>query len=364
MSVGLAVVIGIAILIVASTTSEGRQQLLGAGVGILTGAVLWPGILCASIIFYDARLTEEFSGVLLGRSAVWGAIPICIFLTLMKFGINREGIFGILYSGVTGTVLTLGLLLGIPIAVAFLAICLHSQHGSNRLSVPGQTSSIGIHGWLKLLIISCFVLTPSIALSATLQPVTVSSGIIHVPAKQKITIARLDSITSITTADVDSWATAGTRALQVADSMTDVACPAIIQRNGSFAVFTSSPPYDFTHIDSADAYSALRAVPQRVKIVGQITFCNNRVLPEAADGCSDTGIIGIGTQILLASDKPIPAIVFTHEFGHNVGNRDLGCPSCLFPGAPNRLMYYQEPASGERNEVVPDECRKFQRDTE
>lgn len=131
-SVGVAVVVALLILLIASMTAARDQALLGAGVGIFTVVVLWPGILSMCLIFFDGRATEGFSKALLGRSVAWGAIPPILFYTLIKLGANKIGAVGATGGGAFGTLLVLVLFLTVPFVVAYLAIRLRA--GQRRIS--------------------------------------------------------------------------------------------------------------------------------------------------------------------------------------------------------------------------------------
>ncbi len=130
----------------------------------------------------------------------------------------------------------------------------------------------------------------------------------------------------------------------------------VIKADGNFPAFNNIPPYDFSDVNSTGAYVALRAIGTRTKVVGKISMCGGKTFIDGVDGCADTN----GAHILLASDQAIPDIVMVHEFGHNQGNVDVGCSSCP-AGAPVRLMYFQAAAGVTRNEVVPSECKNYQR---
>lgn len=198
--------------------------------------------------------------------------------------------------------------------------------------------------------------------AAQLEPVQLSTVTIHVPRLHQISATRHTGVTT-SLAVLDIWLATGTQALQRSDPTTDgtrdVACPVLLTRMGDFPEFADFGGFDFTVVDSIDAYEALRALPQRVKIVQRITVCGTATTAITFNGCSDQpDPPALGTQVLLASTGRITPVTLTHEFGHNQNLSDLGCPTCL-PGNSNRIMFFQGVLG--RNAVTADECRSFQR---
>ena len=98
-------VFSLGVVLAAAVTHYPKQQgLFGAGVGIFTIAVLWPGFLTACLVFFDGLKTEGASRWLLLRSIAWGLLPIVYIVSLSRFGIqwiraftSVEGI-GVVYS--------------------------------------------------------------------------------------------------------------------------------------------------------------------------------------------------------------------------------------------------------------------------
>lgn len=207
---------------------------------------------------------------------------------------------------------------------------------------------------IGLILVATLTIT---ATGATTSPpaVALSTGTIYVPKTQSLTLAHYNSVTSIDVATIDSWMTAGTSALEVKNSTTDVACPVILSRSGAYGSFGDSGGFSLDVINSTGAYEALRAFTQRVKIVQRITVCGSQTTGGTFNGCSDQGTsTTLGTQMVIASSGSLTSVTLAHEFGHNEGNFDQACGTCTA-----RIMYFQGIAG--RNEVTTDECRNFQR---
>jgi len=194
----------------------------------------------------------------------------------------------------------------------------------------------------------------------TLPPVGVSTGTIHVPKLQKLTVAVYTDVATIDATVLDGWMRAGTTALQKKDSPADVACPVKLVRDGDVGSFDDSSGYDFHLIDTIGAYNALRTdVTQRIKVVPRITVCGTQTIATSFNACSDQATApATVSHMVLASSSSINNITLTHEFGHNVGNPDLGCTGCPV-GSTSRIMYFQGVAG--KNEVSADECKNYQR---
>lgn len=168
----------------------------------------------------------------------------------------------------------------------------------------------------------CLLIFASPSLAANVPTVSVSTQTVSVIKTQRISIAKHSSLNGFTVATADGWMTAGSNALMIKDSPTDVACPVRIARDGDLGVFVDTAPYNFAVIDSSATYLALRRfVPQRAKVVQSIEVCGSvTLLPgQSFGGCSDTS----GPQIVIVSQFAADSTAFVHEYGHNQGLHDL-----------------------------------------
>lgn len=86
------------VTIAASLPAYRNQGLLGAGIGIFTFAVIWPGLVTTCLIFADGFYTYGFSRSIFVRAALWGLVPPVFIGGLLKAGISwvmlPDAIFG------------------------------------------------------------------------------------------------------------------------------------------------------------------------------------------------------------------------------------------------------------------------------
>lgn len=123
-SLGLAVVAALGILTLAMMTPARHQGLLGAGIGIFTGVVIWPGLLTLCLIFADGFALEGFSRSLLVRSLLWALIPSVFIFTLIKLGINWVGLADAVGGKGPLTIVSLAFFISPSLISAFLGVCL------------------------------------------------------------------------------------------------------------------------------------------------------------------------------------------------------------------------------------------------
>lgn len=121
-SLGLAVTLSLIALTAAVRTPYRDQGLLGAGIGMFTVAVVWPGLLTACVIFFDGFVTDGLSKRILGRAFVWGLLPPTLFFVLLKFGISWVGIAGTVGGRGIGTLVALVIFVAPSLISAYLAI--------------------------------------------------------------------------------------------------------------------------------------------------------------------------------------------------------------------------------------------------
>ena len=128
-------------------------------------------------------------------------------------------------------------------------------------------------------------------------------------------INHVDATSPMTTSRLDDVLAEGTRRVATADFDDDVACCAIVRRTGSGGTFGA--PGD--GLDSVDDNAGLNAVigqpGGRVKVVNVINFC----------GSAGTNIIGCsfspgnGMVVARLTDLDFESVLWTHEYGHNIG---------------------------------------------
>lgn len=132
-SMGLTVIAAIAILMIALMTPYRNQGLLGAGIGIFSFAVVWPGLLTFCLILCDGFVTEGISKLLVVRCALWGLVPSIMILSLMKLGINWVGIAGNFGDNSLGVVFGLALFITPSLISAYLGVRTGLPRGSVSL---------------------------------------------------------------------------------------------------------------------------------------------------------------------------------------------------------------------------------------
>lgn len=156
---------------------------------------------------------------------------------------------------------------------------------------------------------------------------------------QNIGFARHEKAT-VTAATILTWTRDGSRALQVKDSPSDVACPVKLQRSGDIPAFKNFGDFTFEIIDTPEEYDALQGhVAQLAKVVREITWCAE---DGTFDGCTRPGHI-----VVVAS--PTNPLTLVHEFGHHKALD--GDPD------PKRLMNDDDPG----NEVTTLQCDAFKK---
>jgi len=88
-SLGLATLLAITGVIIADSMGGYRnQKLLGAGIGLFTFIILWPGILTACLMIADGIVTSGVTKQLAINTAVWASVPPLFIAGLLKAGIS------------------------------------------------------------------------------------------------------------------------------------------------------------------------------------------------------------------------------------------------------------------------------------
>lgn len=155
-----------------------------------------------------------------------------------------------------------------------------------------------------------------------------------------ITFARHEFV-GVTAATLDTQAREGSKALQVKDSSTDVACPVKLQRSGDIAVFKDTDTFSFRIINTPDEFDALQShVSQLVKVVDAIEVCDST---GTFAGCAVPGHI-----VMIAT--PTDPVTLVHEFGHHKG----------LDGDPDsKRIMFDENVSGK--EVTAAQCDEYKK---
>ena len=138
------------------------------------------------------------------------------------------------------------------------------------------------------------------------------------PAVINLSISRHTSSTlSNTTAD--QILEAATEVLQTNNvGGDDVPCDVTLQRSGSVTTFTTGDGI----IDDPASYNAVLALPEKVKVVNQITWCGvdltvgNPGFVSAA-GCAP--VPGSSQIVVIWGLTHLDGIIWTHEYGHTQG---------------------------------------------
>lgn len=188
----------------------------------------------------------------------------------------------------------------------------------------------------------------SLPSKAAVKPLVQASTVTtNVPIIQNLKF-QTHPLVPTTNDDVSGRLLLATKALEVKDSPTDVACPVKMSLAGNVSSFTSSGNYLFSIGSSQDIADLLAAVDLDTKgvVVGQIQYCNG---PTIAFGCTLPGIL------MIFSDDPSATwddVTAAHEFGHYQGLNDVN--------DPKRIMDATED-SGPENEVTAGECHAFEK---
>jgi hypothetical protein len=156
----------------------------------------------------------------------------------------------------------------------------------------------------------------------------------HVDASNPMTTSRLDSIL----ADA-------TRRAATGDFDGDVPCCTVVSRAGGAGTFGSAGDSLASIDDAGELSSVLTQSVGRVKIVNAINYCGGPGTNIA--GCGYVG--GNGMAVVRFSSLSLEAVLWIHEYGHNVGLNHV---------ADSRAIMYASD-NGANNGLGPTECATF-----
>lgn len=218
-------------------------------------------------------------------------------------------------------------------------------------------------------LLTAFQLCASHARAAFFDQVNATTFTLTGYKLQKISFARhgdIYSTATVGTANIVNWLNYGSSTIAVQNSTSDVACPVQFEPDGVMKTFNDFGGHTFLIIESTEEITALNAVPQRVKFVHEIEVCGDvTATPEvpivgcAYLGTSTTTYSHIVMQTTRDGTNPLYRPTLVHEFGHNVGNPDINCPSCSESGSARRIM--NRTNTDDLDEVTSDECQRFKR---
>jgi hypothetical protein len=161
-----------------------------------------------------------------------------------------------------------------------------------------------------------------------------------------LTFANHANVTNaMTTARIDSLLQESSLRAATANFDGDVPCCVVVARSGTARTFGTTTDGLDTINDSTELGSVLGSSVARVKVVNAINYC----------GSAGTNIIGCGYQggngvaLVRLSGLGFEAVLWIHEYGHNVG---LGHATDA-----RDLMYPSD--SGANNGLAPAECSSF-----
>jgi len=162
--------------------------------------------------------------------------------------------------------------------------------------------------------------------------------------------------TALTNAEADRILTLMSNVLQTKDDASDVACLVQFRRAGRVTAFV----YGDGSIDSQAEYNAVILLPGHVKVVYQITYCNE--LKPNIIGCAPTPG---SSQVVVRVTAAQEGILWAHEYGHTRGllhrYDDDGNDDDAVDRPPGQLPVMYEPLGCNRTNVNASECRAFRR---
>jgi hypothetical protein len=135
----------------------------------------------------------------------------------------------------------------------------------------------------------------------------------------------------MTTERLDAVFADATRRAGVADDEDDVACCTQLTRSGSPMSFGSSGDGLDTIDDAAQLSGVLESGAARVKLVNAINYCGGA--GTNIIGCSYVG--GKGMALVRMSSLSYEAVLWIHEYGHNIGLSHAPDPRALMYGTVN-----------------------------
>lgn len=192
------------------------------------------------------------------------------------------------------------------------------------------------------------------AAASTIPTVSVSTLTLAPLTARPLGVAKYVTVsTTITT--VNTWLSGANSRLQTDNSsalVTDVSCPLKLTSSGAMATFSSVSDIN----SSADIDTLVDTVPQVIKLVREINWCNGPApLFATIEGCG--GIRrGIPFVILAANTMTTAGDeVLAHEYGHS-----RGLPHHTAAGDAVFVMYFKS-TSVPRNVVNASECQAFQK---
>jgi len=149
----------------------------------------------------------------------------------------------------------------------------------------------------------------------------------------------------MTTARLDAVLTEATARVGTADDAADVACCAVLSRSGNGGSFGTVGD----GLDAISTSSAMSAVLNqsggRIKVVNVINWCGGN--GTNIIGCSYTP--GQGMVLVRLSGLGSEAVLWAHEYGHNLGLNHSSTPTAIMFGTDN----------GQNDTLAAGECATF-----
>lgn len=161
-----------------------------------------------------------------------------------------------------------------------------------------------------------------------------------------LTFANHVSVTSpMTTSRLDSVLRDSTVRAAIADFDGDVPCCTVVSRSGSAATFGTSTDGLASIDDGTELSTALALQVARVKVVNAINYCGGP--GTNIIGCAYVG--GKGMVLVRMSSVNFEAVLWIHEYGHNVGLSHATDSRAIMYGSDN----------GNNNGLSSAECSVF-----
>jgi len=149
----------------------------------------------------------------------------------------------------------------------------------------------------------------------------------------------------MTSSRLDSALKEATRRAAIADFDGDVACCTKVARSGTGGTFGSSADGLSSIDDESEQNAVIDHPAARVKVVNAINFCGGPATNVI--GCANTP--GDGMAVVRLSNLDYEAVLWIHEYGHNLG--------LMHTSSPQAIMYTTD--NGMNDGLSPQECGVF-----